>query len=318
MNCTETLRLGTPPYPTHLVRASRNLLNHTAPLLRQEPRTVLLAREMLRRYPEHRAHTEAAAGALGGDPLDLMLATLSYDLLMGMYGCSTMVLATDEGPLVARNMDWSPEDLIARASCVVPTANGLNAGFVGAPGVVTGLSKRGFAVVLNAVGCERLDPAGYPMLLFLRHLIDHASDFDDAVRLCSTTPLLASGLLTLAGTRNDQRVVVERAPSRFALRRPEGNRPLVTTNHYLALHAGGDCCDRFRSLSRWAADLPSRQADEDLLGVLLRPPLYNSITAQHIIMRPAAGTMRMWVPTPLLAGAEHAHAGTAWVQTLLN
>jgi hypothetical protein len=156
------------------------------------------------------------------------------------------------------------------------------------------------------------------MLLFLRHLIDHAADFDDAVRLCSTTPLLASGLLTLAGTRNEQRVVVERAPAQFALRRAEGNRPLVTTNHYLALHAGGDCCDRFRALSGWAAELPALPGVEDLLGVLLRQPLYNEITAQHVVMHPASGMMRMWVPASLLAGGDHAPAGTAWVQTLLN
>jgi hypothetical protein len=31
-----------------------------------------------------------------------------------------------------------------------------------------------------------------------------------------------------------------------------------------------------------------------------------------------AGTMRMWVPPAMLAGTEHAPAGTAWVQTLLN
>jgi hypothetical protein len=229
-----------------------------------------------------------------------------------------MVLATDQGPVVARNMDWSPTDLIARASCVVPTAHGLNAGFVGAPGIVTGLSQRGFAVVLNAVGCERLEPGGYPVLLFLRHLIDHAADFDDAVRLCSKTALLASGLLTLAGTRNEQRVVVERAPSRFALRWAEGNRPLVTTNHYLALHEGGDCCDRYRALSRWAAELPARPGVEDLLALLLRHPLYNEITAQHIVMHPASGMMRMWVPSGLLSGAEHAPAGTEWVQTLLH
>jgi hypothetical protein len=215
-------------------------------------------------------------------------------------------------------MDWSPTDLIARASCIVPTSHGLNAGFVGAPGVVTGLSQRGFAVVLNAVGCDRLDPAGYPMLLFLRHLIDEATDFDDAVRMASTTPLLASGLITLAGTRNEQRAVVERAPTRSAVRKADGDRPLVTTNHSLLLHRDGGYCERFRALSRWAEQLPSRPQTEDLLSLLLREPLYNSITAQHIIMHPASGSMRMWVPTRLLNGATHVSWGTAWVQSLLK
>src|SRR5439155_24347759 len=127
---------------------------------------------------------------------DLTLAKLSYDVLMGLYACSTVALATPGGPVVARNMDWSPEGKIARASCVMPTAHGLNPGPLGCVGVVTGLSRRGFAVVLNAVGCPRLEPAGYPVLLFLRHLLDRAADFDDALRLAQSTPLLSSALIT--------------------------------------------------------------------------------------------------------------------------
>jgi hypothetical protein len=316
MTCTETPRLDRPPFPDRLVRASRALLEDAALMLRQEPRFVELARSVLPRYPEHRPRIERAAESLRADPVDLTLATLSYDLLMGMYGCSTMVLATGDGPLVARNMDWSPTDLIARASCVVPTSHGLNAGFVGAPGVVTGLSLRGFAVVLNAVGCERLLPDGYPVLLFLRRLLDEATDFDDAVRMARTTPLLSSALLTLAGTSNDQRVVVERSPTRAALRLPEGNKPLVTTNHYLALQQQGDGCERYRCLSRWAEQLPPRPADADALDLLLREPLYCGITAQHIVMHPATGRVRMWVPSALLAGG-HAQADGDWVRTLL-
>jgi hypothetical protein len=318
MTCTETPRLDTPPYPPHLVHASRLLLDDAALMLRQEPRAVELARLMLGRYPEHRGRIEQAAHALHADPVDVMLATLSYDVIVGLYGCSTVVLATDDGPLVARNMDWSPTGLIARASCILPTTHGLNAGFVGAPGVVTGLSRRGFAVVLNAVGCERLQPEGYPVLLFLRHLLDQAIDFDDAVRMASTTPLLSSALLTLAGTRNDQRVVVERSPSRAALRTPEGDRPLVTTNHYLALMHQGDCCDRYRYLSEEAEALPTNPTDEEVLVPLLRQPLNNYITAQHIIMHPASARMRMWVPSVLLHQSEDVLTGTDWVQTLLN
>jgi hypothetical protein len=96
MTYTETLRLDAPPYPAHLVQASRILLLDTAPLLRSQPQNVALAQIMLSRYPEHRAQIEPAARALGADPIDMMLATLSYDLLMGWYGCSTMALATDE------------------------------------------------------------------------------------------------------------------------------------------------------------------------------------------------------------------------------
>ena len=58
---------------------------------------------------------------------------------------STAALAGPEGPIMARNLDWSPADLLAQAGCVLPLENGLHAGFPGGIGVVTGLSHNCFA-----------------------------------------------------------------------------------------------------------------------------------------------------------------------------
>ncbi|MFM9960453.1 MAG: hypothetical protein ACKV2Q_04425 [Planctomycetaceae bacterium] len=55
-----------------------------------------------------------------------------------------------------------------------------NAGWPGAVGIVSGLSARGFAVALNAVGGGS-DMLGYPVLLHLRRVIEEAPDFDGAV-----------------------------------------------------------------------------------------------------------------------------------------
>ena len=46
-----------------------------------------------------------------------------------------------------------------------------------------------------------------------------------------------------------------------------------------------------------------------LLGVT--EPVLSDITAQHVIARPAAGTMRMWVPAGLL-GRSHGAGETNW------
>ena len=40
-------------------------------------------------------------------------------------------LATPDGPVLARNMDWPHEALVARASCVTPTPHGQSAGYLG-------------------------------------------------------------------------------------------------------------------------------------------------------------------------------------------
>src|SRR5689334_3773423 len=107
------------PYPPTLLEHARTLLAQIAGQLRLYPSSrpaAVLARQ---RYPEHAAQIDADALLLGVDPLDLTMANLSYDLFLGLFGCSTVVLATPEGPFVARNMDWPMPDRIARASCVM-------------------------------------------------------------------------------------------------------------------------------------------------------------------------------------------------------
>src|SRR5262249_37922713 len=143
---------------------------------------------------------------------DVVLANISYDLVLSAFGCSTVALPTPSGPVVARNMDWWPEDLLAQASYLVRYhRNGVlqyaNAGWPGAIGVGTGLSGRGFALVLNAVsGTEGVRKTGYPVLLHLRRVLEDARDFDEALRLLTEQRLAAPALLTLVGRENEQRV----------------------------------------------------------------------------------------------------------------
>jgi predicted choloylglycine hydrolase len=247
-----------------------------------------------------------------------MLANLSYDLILGRLGCSTIALATPSGPVVARNMDWWPEDLLAQASFLVRSSHQgkfcfANAAWPGAIGVVTGLSARGFAIVLNAVTCpEGLRKTGYPMLLHLRRVLEDAKDFDDALRMLTEQTLAAPGLLTLVGSKNEQRVVIERTPTRQAQRWPRGSEPLVTTNHYRLLFQPehqdpaqmyDNTCSRYEAACSFLAKLgPDREVeDAALLYLLSDPAVIQGITAQHIILRPARGEVRLFVPSRLLS-----------------
>src|SRR5262249_10662696 len=179
------------------------------------------------------------------------------------------------GRVVPGKMDWWPEGMLARAGRLLRfTRDGApayaSAGWPGALGVVTGLSTRGFAVVLNAVATpgEGVGGEGYPVLLHLRRVLEDARDFDDALRMLSEERLLAPALFTLAGRENEQRVVVERTPTRHALRWPEGDEPLVATNHYRVLSRprpfGGEelsgACGRYDAVWRFfARHRPGRQ-----------------------------------------------------------
>lgn len=286
-------------HPETQVRASRALLEATVAGLWASAADLRLAREVLGRYPEHRRQIEEAAVLIDADPLDLTLANLSYDLNVRGHGCSTAALAGPDGPVVVRNLDWPNTDLLARAGCVLPTDHGTQAGFVGGVGVVTGLSHHGFALALNAAWCGRSDPGGYPVLLLLRHLLDHARTFGEAVEMAATTPLMSGCLITLAGRRNGERAVVERTPSSAAIRTPRGDEPLVTTNHYREM-ARPEGCNRHACLTADTLALPSGPNDEHLLACLTREPVLNGGTAHHVLMRPAAGSLRLFVPRRLL------------------
>ncbi|VTS05101.1 C45 family peptidase [Tuwongella immobilis] len=284
------------PWPEQWLDASRELLTQTLEQMPDEAR--LLALLAIQRFPEHGERNLQLAEELGVPEELLMLGTISYDIAM-TFGCSTMAVATAEGPVLARNMDWFPERAIARASCITRLDHGWSAGFVGTVGVVTGLSERGFAVALNAVAHPESDRRGYPMLLFLRHLLDSATDFDHAVEIARRTPLASSGLLTLVGTRNDQRICIERTPSQHRLIRPEGDAALVTTNHFRLMEPETSCV-RWSTVTSSAKTLSRMPGDSDFLQILTHPQVEQSITAQHVIATPSQQRLKMWVPARLL------------------
>jgi hypothetical protein len=306
--------------PDEAVTAGRQLLDAVTT---QIPRWARFLADLVRLRTRSRFHEEAVSVArfAGAGWRDVMLASVSYDLVMRFaLGCSTVALPTPSGPVVGRNMDWMPEDLLARASYLVRVVRGgafqfANAGWPGAIGVVTGLSARGFAVVLNAVRCEeRQALTGYPVLLHLRRVLEHAADFDAALRLLSQQRLTSAALFTLVGSENRQRVVIERTPTRHALRWPREDEPLLVTNDYRLLfqpetHANGSIyqttCDRYDALCRFfARHRPDREVgDSELLYILSDARVIQDITAQHILMRPRTGQVRLFVPRRLLPAA---------------
>lgn len=267
----------------------------------------------------HREMTGLAEG-LGVSWRELCLANISYDLILSIFGCSTVALPGPDGPAVARNLDWFPERELARSSCVLDCERGgetrfIHAGWPGAVGVVTGLSMRGFALIVNAVsGLEGVSRLGYPVLLHLRRVLECAADFDAALKSLKETRLAAPCLLTLVGSENHQRVAIERTPRRAALRWPEGDAPLIVTNHYIGLyqqeaHGGGEIyettCRRYDALGVLFSehDAEREPEDEALLAPLCDPEVLQSITAQQVLIRPRRRSLKLYVPERLLASA---------------
>ena len=286
-----------------------------AAIMAQIPPTSAPLADAVRAKTGGRFHDAALAlGARHGrDWRDMMLANVSYDLFLASLGCSTLALPTPSGPVVARNMDWFPESLLARASYLIRYHRSGKPAFSHAAwpasiGTVTGMSARGFAVVVNAVRSpEGVNLGGYPVLLFLRKVLEDAANFRAALDLLSLETLAMSALITLVGTQNDERVVIERTPTRHALRWGEPGRPLMTTNHYRQLYAPEESkpegCTRFNRLCEFlnSYDATREADDEELLSMLSDPGVIQEITAQHILMRPRQQEMQVFVPGRLLA-----------------
>lgn len=303
--------------PDDAIKRGRALLDG---VMAEIPAEARLLADAARLRTANRFHDEmtAIAKQVGRDWRTVMLANLSYDLMISFIGCSTIVLPTPEGPVIARNMDWWPEHLLARSSYLVRHVRDgklilANAGWPGATGVVTGLSGAGFAVVLNAVMSARDNRrwTGYPVLLHIRRVLEDAPGFDVAVEMLAGQKLFTCGLLTIAGTENHQRVVIERTAGRSAIRRPNGDEPLVTTNDFRLMfkpRASSEAeiyettCQRYDHLCKFfGGHKPTDQAtDEQLLYALTDPEVIQGITAQHVIMRPRSQDIRLLVPRRLI------------------
>jgi hypothetical protein len=311
--------------PPEAVQEGRRLL---AAVMEAVPPAARVLADWVRLRTANRFHYEAVSLARRIDVSwrDILLANVSYDLMLAYFGCSTVVLPTPSGPVLGRNMDWWPEDVLAQTTYRIRCyRQGIlhlaSAGWPGGIGVVTGLSGRGFAVALNAVlGPEKVRMTGYPVLLHLRRVLDDARDFEDALRMLADTTLAAPALFTLVGVSNSQRVVIERTPSRHALRWPRGDEPLITTNDYRLLFQPetsdaaeiyATTCSRYDYLQKFFAQhQPDREVeDAAILYALSDPAVIQSITAQHVLMRPRSGELRVFVPRHLCAHAAHRTPG---------
>ncbi|MFO0826365.1 MAG: C45 family peptidase [Gemmataceae bacterium] len=281
-----------PPFPPELVARTKNLLQATLAITMPLGQSKSIASALFNKYPVHAERARVAA-TMGVEPLELFAGNLCYDGLAGMLtmGCSTLALPGKDGPMLARNMDWFPAEKIAKASCLVNEDFGVNAGFVGMLGAVTGMSRRGFCLCINAAAGGS-DPNGYPMLLFLRHVLDTAASFDEAVTLVERERLMSGGIITIVGTRNNERAIVERMPTRVKLRRAKGDEPLMATNHYRELAEPVEC-SRFACLAESAGKRPPME-------LLTDRRVLQEITAQHVVMCPATQTAEMFVPSHLL------------------
>lgn len=264
----------------------------------------------------YRAEAEAIAQIAGLPLADVLLANVAYDLAQAAPGCTTLVGRGERGPLHFRNLDWTfPGTLLRRTATLVhvqnaPAGDFFALGWPGQFGILTGMAPGRFSVTINYVrhardsgpaAVARHAIAGFsPVTWVVREVFEAAEDFDEAVRMLESAPLVAPVIFTVAGVKDGEAVVIERTARKAALRRPVGGL-LVATNHYLSATfapdgrdiTGHDSEARYASARRLGAGV--RQGPQ-ALRVLADGELERGWTQYQCAMEPRSG--RLWAKVP--------------------
>jgi hypothetical protein len=271
-----------------------------------------VAREYVR--PEHWSEMESLAAALQLPVSDVALCNFYYDGLKIVLGCTAFAIDTGDAILHARNLDWWTENAaLSRYTAVTHFTGGAVGEFttIGWPGFVgafSGVAPGRFSVTLNAVlSLERAQPA-MPVVLLLRTVLEEARSFDQAVATLRDAALPCDCLLLLTGTRSGEMVVIERTPSRHALRYAQEGFLCVTNDYQLLrAEAGGSVsellatsCHRFQRVEELVRHQRPRDP-ESCFRFLSDPAVQMRITVQQMVFRAATGEFWTRLPRPATA-----------------
>lgn len=227
----------------------------------------------------------------------------AYDLDAGGFACSAYAVDTADGPVHARNLDWSDygNRILSTGSRKIEFTGGAAGPFtiIGWPGYLGALSAiapERFSITLNSVLSEDPLRMAAPVSFVIRNVLETTSTYADAVERLSNTPLMCDCLMLVAGTKPGEMAVVERTPSRSAVREPHGGFIAVTNDYRkLGKRSGGfadlgtTACERYNRIEQLLTPRRDR-APYELLSMLSDPMIkMQTMTVQQMVMCPATG-----------------------------
>ncbi len=254
------------------------------------------------------AELEGVANVIDAPLPRVVLGNLYYDVIKAGLGCSAFAVDTPEGPLHARNLDWWTNGGLLRNETELFDCrrNGRTryqlVGWPGFIGAFSGVAPGRFAVTLNAVLSDDAACIAEPVVFLLRRVLDQASSFDDALKELSIAPIASDCLLLLSGVREGEFVVVERTPTRVAVRRPT-NGFIDVTNDYRLLDVAGPArgelaqtsCRRSERL-RERLTIEKPMTTHDALALLSDERVKMTITVQQMVLCAATGRCDVRLP----------------------
>jgi acid ceramidase len=272
------------------------------------------ARDVVR--SDHWQEMESLSRLLDLPVRDVVLCNLYYDALKVIlsrgFGCTAFAIDAPGGVLHARNLDWWTENsALARYTATshfvnAPAGAFTTVGWPGFMGVFSGVAPGRFAVTLNAVLSLEQIQIAMPVVLLIRTVFEEARTFSEALKLLSSAPLPCDCLLLLTGVRAGELVVIERTPSRYALRHAKDGYVCVT-NGYQQLDAGlgaarsellDTWCQRFERIQALISQKQPRDP-EDCFRYLNDPQVRMHMTVQQMVFCAATGEHWLRFPEPM-------------------
>lgn len=265
-----------------------------------------LARGVLR--TETMLELEGVARAIDAPLARVVLGNLYYDLIKSGVACSAFAVDTHEGPLHARNLDWWTTGNLLRDETLVVDCQRKGStryrliGWPGFIGAFSGVAPGRFAISLNAVLSDDAPIVAEPAVFLLRRVLDEARTFDEALVELRDSPSASDCLLLLTGTGPGAMAVVERTPTRSAVRGP-GDGFIEATNDYRRIDVaatvhgelGASSCQRSQRLHALLSSHRPSSAD-DAFAVLGDARVKMGITVQQMVLHARSGRCDVRLP----------------------
>jgi len=164
----------------------------------------------------------ALSEQLGVAPAKVITMQVAYEFLGGS-SVSTIAPSKEGPPLMVRSLDWCRlTDILRRLTIEVDFQRDGRSVFIasswaGYLGVATGMKPGAFSVSLNPRPQARRKPAkavAWPVGILLRKVLSDEITFTDAVAAISAAPTILPCFVSVAGTRQNEGVVISRLEDR--------------------------------------------------------------------------------------------------------
>ncbi len=185
-----------------------------------------------------------------------------------LTGCTSFAAwgrkTADGHLLVGRNFDFNPGRWFDENKVVIRVKPDRGLGFIsvawsGMAGAVSGINDARIAVTIN--GAQSVPPRkiGTPVSLVMREVLQNARTLEEAVEIIKQSQVFVSDLYLVACGKTSRAVVVEKTPTKCAVRQVFGDS-LVCANHFLTQElerdpnnlkyvAEGTTLDRYRRMT---------------------------------------------------------------------